>query len=170
MYSQPRAQTITELADNLGFGDYKDLIRLKGVRQDLPRKPTVCPFCGSKNIISISKNGLYDGYDFIHESLDPIPSWHCQHCGLSIWKNIYPLIKDWQIPKSVKKLLSFKNDSYQIVYLGDYEGYNVYYYAPLKYMGCVGFPIFALEKDGIARQPDRDKELGALMQKFYKKL
>lgn len=170
MYSQPLAQTITELTDNLGFGNSKDLIRLKGARQDLPRKPTVCPFCGSNNLISISKKRLYDEHDFICESLDPLPSWHCLHCGLSIWKNIYPLIKDWQIPKSVKKLLSPKDDSYQIVYLGDYESYHVYYWAPLRYVGCVGLPIFVLEKDGIARWADIDKEFGDLMQKFFKKL
>lgn len=170
MYSQPQVETITELTSNLGFGHSEDFTRLKGARQDLPRKPTVCPFCGSKNIISVSQKWLLGGPDCICESLDPLPSWHCQHCGLSIWKNIYPLIKDWEIPKSVKKLLNPKDESYQIVYLGEYDRHHVYYDAPLRYVGCVGFPIFVLEKDGVARWADRNEEQAALMQKFYTKL
>lgn len=169
IYSQPRAKTIQELAAKLGLGNPKELIRLNGARQDLPRKPTVCPFCGSKNIINISQKWLLCERDFIYESPDPLPSWHCQHCGLSIWRNIYPLVKDWEIPKSVKKLLSPKDNRYQIVYLGEYGDYHVYYDAPLRYVGCVGFPVFVLEKDGIARWADVDKELPALMYKFSSK-
>ena len=69
-----------------------------------------------------------------------------------------------------KKLLNPKDESYQIVYLGEYDRHHVYYYAPLRYVGCVGFPIFVLEKDGVARWADRNEEQAALMQKFYTKL
>lgn len=63
-----------------------------------------------------------------------------------------------------------KDNRYQIVYLGEYGDSHVYYYAPLRYVGCVGFPIFVLEKDGIARWADMDKELPALICKFSNKL
>lgn len=100
--THPFAQSLSELTKALGFNEWNKRggkpHRIKEgkevfFRLDMPHKPKKCPFCHSSEIVNVIW-GMPDfsslkGNEFLYacsiDSESP-PAWHCNHCGLPIWR------------------------------------------------------------------------------------
>ena len=104
METHPHTDNFSKLTKDLGFDAWGKASgkhhwvdsnnKIHYYKLDLERKPKRCPFCHSTELVDVIV-GMPDfselkGNEFFYgcciDGLCPPPAWHCNHCGLFIWK------------------------------------------------------------------------------------
>lgn len=102
--AHPLEKNLSSLTKKLGFNDWGKWggkpqcgffdDKINYFRLDLERRPIKCPFCGSSDIVDVIAGmpafSVLKGNEFLYgccvDPDCPPPAWHCNHCGLPIWR------------------------------------------------------------------------------------